>query len=90
MLNMTRSATAAVAETRQSMLRVWMAISGVWVAFWLIIAGLMLTTLKPYDPFLVQFGIFALIVATPPFVLLAIGATLRWLFETICLPKTVD
>ncbi len=84
---MTKPANFAVAETRQSMLRVWMALSAVWVAFWLIIAGIMLTAFEPYDPFIVQLGIFAFIVATPPFVLLAIGATVRWLFETVFLRK---
>jgi hypothetical protein len=85
--DMNEPAHIAVAEARQSMLRVWMALSAVWIAFWLIVAGIVLTAFEPYNPLIIQLGIFALIVATPPFVLLAIGAVLRWLFETIVLRK---
>lgn len=80
---MNKPANIAVAEARQSMLRVWMALSAVWVAFWLIVGGLVVTAFEPYNPLMIQIGIFALIVATPPVVLLAIGTVIRWLFETV-------
>jgi hypothetical protein len=82
---MNKQAQTAVLEARQSMIRVWLAISAVWVAFWLIIAALVLAAFKPYNPLIIQLGIFALIVATPPFVLFAIGAVSRWIFETVTL-----
>jgi hypothetical protein len=82
---MNKHARAAVLEARQAMLRVWMAISAIWVTFWLIIAAIGFTTLQPHNPLVIQFGIFCLIVATPPFALLAIGAASRWIFETVAL-----
>jgi hypothetical protein len=85
---MNKGAHIAILEERQSMLRVWMAISAVWVAFWLIVAAVVLTAFKSYSPIIVQLSIFSIIVATPPVALLAIGAALRWIFETITLRKT--
>ena len=40
------SATVAISEARQSMIRVWMAISAIWVAFWLLIIAAFLTTVE--------------------------------------------
>jgi hypothetical protein len=85
---MEKRAQAAVLEARQSMIRVWLAISAIWVSFWLIIAAIILTTFEPHNPLIIQYGIFCLIVATPPFALLAIGAASRWVFETLTLRKT--
>jgi hypothetical protein len=86
---MNKQAQTAVLEARQSMIRVWLAISAVWVAFWLIIAALVLAAFKPFNPLVIQLGIFALIVATPPFVLFAVGAVSRWIFETVTLRRKV-
>lgn len=85
---MEKQAQTAVLEARQSMIRVWFAISAIWVAFWLVIVVMMLTTLEPHNPQVLQFGIFCLIIATPPFALFAIGAASRWVFETLTLRKT--
>ncbi len=82
---MNERAQIAVFEARQSMLRVWMAISAVWVAFWLITAAVALTAFQPHSPINVQLGLFAIIVATPPVALLAIGALSRWIFESVAL-----
>ena len=82
---MNRPAHLAVHEARQSMIRVWLAISAVWVAFWLIVAALVFAFFTPSDPLIFQVGIFSLIVTTPPFALLAVGAVSRWIFETVSL-----
>lgn len=84
---MNKRARVAVLEARQSMIRVWLAISAVWVAFWLIIAALTLAAFKAYDPLIAQLGILALIIATPPFALFAVGALSRWIFEAISLRR---
>ena len=73
----------AEGETRQAMIRVWMAISAIWVAFWLCIAALIVVTGEMNDPLTSQLRLFALIVMTPPVVLLAFGALFRWGFEAI-------
>ncbi len=74
---------AVGAETRQAMLRVWMAISAVWVAFWISIAGLIVLTGSMSDPLLDRLHLVALIVIAPPLFLLALGTILRLIFETI-------
>jgi hypothetical protein len=68
------------AETRQSMLRVWMAISAVWVAFWLLIAAVVLATAAIGFPLGDQLRSFSLIVLAPPFAFLALGVIGRWIF----------
>jgi hypothetical protein len=73
----------AVVETRQAMLRVWMAISAVWVAFWLSIATLIVVTAGTASPLDERLGLFALIVLTPPLAFLAVGALFRCAFEAI-------
>ena len=80
---MTRTRAAAVAEVeaRQAMMRVWMAISSVWVAFWLCMAGLTFVTAEMTLALSNKLQLFALILIAPPVALLAIGAALRWLFE---------
>lgn len=76
----TNKAVAGVAA-RLAMIRVWMAISATWVAFWLSIAlvvvatGRMAAPLSPYLP------LYAAIVLAPPVVLLAVGALARCTFE---------
>lgn len=81
------SVATAETETRQSMIRVWMAISAVWVSFWLLIIGLFMLTLDLQYPFDQQLSLFALIILSPPLVLLAIGATARWSFEKFSLRR---
>ena len=74
---------AAGGETRIAMLRVWMAISAVWVTFWLSIAGIIVVTGAVSNPIVAEFGLLTLIVVTPPIALLAIGIVSRLIFETI-------
>lgn len=68
-------------EARQAMIRVWMAISATWVAFWISIATLIVATGEMTDPGAAQFRLFALIVIAPPLVLLTVGALFRLGFE---------
>ena len=73
--------TLTANEARQSMVRVWMAISAVWVAFWLLIATLFATAVELRHPFDDDLGWFSLIILAPPVALLAVGALARWIFE---------
>jgi hypothetical protein len=73
----------AGAETRQAMLRVWMAISAVWAAFWISIAGFILLTGLMPNPLIDSLHLLALIIVVPPFVLLALGTATRLIFELI-------
>ena len=87
------NAGVAVAEndTRQAMVRVWMAISAIWVAFWLSMAALIAVTAEMTVPLTGELGLFALIVLTPPLTLLAVGTALRWAFEMLFRkPKTAS
>jgi hypothetical protein len=68
-------------ETRQAMIRVWMAISAIWIAFWISIATLIVVSGEMTDPGAAQLRLFALIVIAPPVVLLAIGTLFRLGFE---------
>ena len=68
-------------EARQAMIRVWMAISATWVAFWISIAALIVMTGEMSDPAAAQLRLFALIVIAPPVVLLSVGALFRLGFE---------
>lgn len=79
------NANVAVAgvENRQAMIRVWMAISAIWIAFWLSMAALILMTGEMAEQLTTQFGLFALIVMTPPLALFVLGAFARWTFETL-------
>ena len=70
-------------ESRQSMIRVWMAMSAVWVAFWLLITALFLGTIDPRNPLDENISSFAAIILTPPLALLAFGALGRWTFEKV-------
>ena len=74
---------AAVLEARQSMLRVWMAISAIWVAFWLVIAALVVAALAPHDVLVIDLSVCAVIAAVPPIVLLALGASVHLTLEAI-------
>ncbi len=76
------SASAAGLEARQSMIRVWMAISAVWAAFWLLIAAIALATVEVRYSLAEEFGTFSFILLAPPLSLLALGVVGRWLFET--------
>ena len=77
------SVAIAEGETRQAMIRVWMAISAIWVFFWLCIAALILGTGEMSGPLTSQLRLFALIVLTPPVALLTLGALCRCAFELI-------
>ena len=70
-------------ETRLAMLRVWMALSAVWVAFWLMIAALVALTTETSNLPLRLPGLVALIAVTPPIALLGVGAMSRWIFEAL-------
>ena len=76
------SATAAGIEARQAMVRVWLAISAVWVTFWLLIAAIAIAPVEVRYSLTKELGAFSLIVITPPLCLLALGAAGRWFFET--------
>jgi hypothetical protein len=74
-------------EVRKSLLRVWMAISATWVAFWLLIAATVFVTATIRDPFVEQLPTFALIVLLPPLALLGVGTVTRLLVES-CRPRS--
>jgi hypothetical protein len=68
-------------EARQSLIRFWMAISAVWLAFWLLIAGIFLLNVDIPYIFSAEIVPFTLIVLTPPAALLAIGILGCWAFQ---------
>jgi len=68
-------------ETRKSLIRVWLAVSAVWVAFWLLTATTVFAAATTRNPFVEEFGTFSAIVLTPPLALLAIGIFARLLVE---------
>jgi hypothetical protein len=70
-------------EARQSLFRVWLAISAVWVSFWLLIAGVAVAAVQMRNPLLGQLNAFSLIVALPPIVLLAAGVLCRFLCQAL-------
>jgi hypothetical protein len=51
-------------DARQSMIRVWMALSAVWVGFWLLIAAIVLATVEGRYPLWEELGPFLVIVLT--------------------------
>jgi len=67
-------------ETRHAMLRVWLTISAVWIAFWLLIAVLFATAEMRYQ-FADELDVFVAIMLAPPLLLLILGAIIRLLFE---------
>ena len=75
--------TTVGTEARQSMMRVWLAISAVWVVFWLLIAMIVLAVVGSRNPFVEDAGLFALIIVLPPAALLAVGAILRLLIDNL-------
>ena len=68
-------------ETRKSLIRVWMAVSAVWVAFWLLTAATVVAAAAGRNPLAGELEIFLAIVLTPPLALLAIGTFVRCLVE---------
>lgn len=80
---MSDTIAATAGDTRQSMIRVWMALSAVWVAFWLLIAVIVLATVEMRYPLADEVGLFPLIVLTPPLALLGLGALARYSFEIL-------
>lgn len=77
------SVAMAAGETRQAMMRVWMAISAIWVTFWLCLAALIVIAGGMTVSLDGQLGLFALIVLSPPVGLLAVGTVLRCGFEAL-------
>ena len=73
----------AACEARQSLFRVWLAISAVWVSFWLLIAGVAVAAVQMRNPLLGQINAFSLIVAVPPIALLAAGVLCRFLCQAL-------
>jgi hypothetical protein len=73
----------AAIDARQGMLRVWLVISGVWVAFWLAIAAIVVFTVEMRASLASELGLYSVIVFAPPLALLGIGALCRWVFETV-------
>ena len=80
---MSYTSIGAGSEARQSMIRVWLALSAVWVAFWLLIAGIVLAAVEMQYPLAEELGSFASIVLVPPLALLGLGAIVRWTFELL-------
>lgn len=80
---MNKPARAAVLEARQSMLRVWMAISAIWVTFWIVMAALVVEALDPHNILIIDLSVCAVIAAVPPILLLAFGATVHLILEAI-------
>ena len=80
---MNSGVAVAADETRQAMIRVWMAISAIWVVFWLCMGGLIAVTAEMTVPLAGNLGLFALILLSPPVVLLAVGAAFRCAFELL-------
>jgi hypothetical protein len=70
-------------ETRRSLLRVWLAISAVWVTFWLLIAGVAVAAVHMRSPLMGQLDAFSLIVTIPPLALLAAGVIGLLLFNAV-------
>jgi len=81
--------TVAGGETRQAMIRVWMAISAIWIAFWVGIALVALGAGVAH-PFADQLSLFALIVMTPPLALLVLGTGVRLVFEFLFRGRTAS
>ncbi len=73
----------AAGETRRSMLRVWFAISAVWVAFWLSISLLVMISVGTHSLLSDRAGTFVVILLAPPIVFLAGGAISRRIFEAL-------
>jgi hypothetical protein len=69
---------AEVSDARQCMFRFWMAISAVWLTFWLLIGGIVLLIVEIPYVFSPELGSFALVVAAPPAALLLIGIAGSW------------
>jgi len=80
-IDMSNAVAVAGLEARHAMIRVWMAISATWVAFWISIATLIVMTGEMTDPGAAQLRLFAFIVIAPPVVLLGVGALFRLGFE---------
>ena len=75
------SANAAGMETRQCLVRVWMAISAVWITFWLLIATTAVAAAEMQRSFADDLPTFAFILLAPPLGLLLLGIIGRSLFE---------
>jgi hypothetical protein len=74
---------AAGSETRRSMVCVWMAVSAVWVGFWLVMAAIAVVAARIDNPFAEDLGAFAVIVLTPPLVTFVLGSAFRLTFEAV-------
>ena len=72
------SVRAEVSDARQCMFRFWMAISAVWLTFWLLIGGIALLIVEIPYALSPELGSFVLIVIAPPAALLLIGIIGSW------------
>ena len=72
--------SASGGDARQSMIRVWMAISAIWIAFWLSIAAMVLATFEFGNPLGSQLRPYFLILALPPAVLFLAMLLCRWVY----------
>ena len=77
------SVGADVSDARQCMIRFWMAISAVWLTFWLLIGGIVLLNVEIPYAFTPELGSFALIVVAPPAALLAMGLIGSWAWQSL-------
>jgi sterol desaturase/sphingolipid hydroxylase (fatty acid hydroxylase superfamily) len=79
---MTNTTTAAMhQDARQSMLRVWLAISSVWIGFWLAIAAIVVAAFGNAYDLIGTFTSFSVIVLAPPLALLLFGVAGCLIFE---------
>ena len=69
---------AEISDARQCMFRFWMAISAVWLTFWLLIGGIALLIVEIPYALSPELGSFVLIVIAPPAALLLIGIIGSW------------
>lgn len=76
------TATAGT-ETRRSMICIWMAVSAVWVAFWLLMASVAVIAVRIDNPFEEDLGAFSAIVLTPPLALFLFGLVLWLIFDAL-------
>jgi hypothetical protein len=65
-----------------------MAVSAVWVGFWLVMAAIAVMAARIDNPFAGDLGAFAVIVLTPPLVTFVLGSTLRLTFEALAQRRT--
>jgi hypothetical protein len=60
-----------------------MAVSAVWVGFWLVAAAVAVLAARVDNPFAEDLGAYAVIVLTPPLVTFVVGTVFRLILETL-------